>query len=128
MGGYLFARAFVVLSSALIVAACGSSGTNGSSVNPIPARDGGSLPIRDATAPGFVVGDGSTGNHVPDAGQVDLDGQAFAIMPNALRTITVIVGQNTPSVLFTATLGGVPVSAGWSIDRGDRATIPAGPS
>jgi hypothetical protein len=32
----------------------------------------------------------------------------------------------SPTVTYTSTLNGAPVSAGWSVDRGDLASIPAG--
>jgi hypothetical protein len=68
-------------------------------------------------------GDGSGGSD----GNSDVVG-TLAISPSALQTITVPVGQTMPMVVYTATLNGSPVSAGWTVDRGDLGTIAAGPS
>ncbi len=54
--------------------------------------------------------------------------QSFDVEPKALQTITVTAGQTMPTVAFTATLDGKPINAGWSVDRGNLGTIPAGPS
>ena len=70
-----------------------------------------------------------------DLGISDLAGVDFAgpnpelqIEPSTLQTLTVMRGQNTPNVGFTATLGGLPVEVGWSVDRGDVGSVPPGPT
>jgi hypothetical protein len=54
--------------------------------------------------------------------------QAFDVEPSMLQTLMVNVGQMSPTVLYKATLNGQPTSVVWSVDRGDAATIPNGPS
>lgn len=50
------------------------------------------------------------------------------VSPSTLQTITVPLGQGSPTVTFTATGCGVPVSAAWTIDVGGIGGITAGPS
>ena len=76
--------------------------------------------------PGFqldgpsFLGDGSLGGG---------DGAGvFDVQPSALQTITVTAGQTTPTVVYAATLDGNMIGAGWTVDRGDLASIGAGPS
>jgi len=52
----------------------------------------------------------------------------FDVEPSTLQTITVTAGQTTPTVPYAATLDGNPIGAGWTVDRGDLASIGAGPS
>ncbi|HEY1957254.1 MAG TPA: hypothetical protein VGH28_16660 [Polyangiaceae bacterium] len=54
--------------------------------------------------------------------------QVLDVEPSTLQTITVPLGQTSPTVTFNATYGGQAVSAGWVVDRGDLATVGAGPS
>lgn len=54
--------------------------------------------------------------------------QGFDVQPAAPQTIEVQVGQNMPTIEYKATLDGKPIAAGWSVDRGEVATIPAGPA
>jgi len=65
--------------------------------------------------------------NIPDTSTADVP-QVFDVEPSTLQTITVAVGQGTPTVTFTATLGGTPTSAGWGVDNGAIGTIGAGPS
>ncbi len=53
--------------------------------------------------------------------------QVFDVQPAAPQTIDVPLGQTMPTINYTATLNGNPVSAAWSVDRGELGTIPAGP-
>ncbi len=53
------------------------------------------------------------------------NGDTLDVTPHADQTITVSVGQQTPKVTYKATLDGNPVSAGWSVDRGDIGTMPS---
>jgi hypothetical protein len=50
------------------------------------------------------------------------------IEPAGLQTIMVTLGQNTPTIAYTATLAGQPVSVAWSVDRGDLGSAVAGPA
>jgi hypothetical protein len=118
----------VVLSTALL-AACGS--TRGSGFD--PSRDAaasadatGDVAAIDSSLPpkydgGSLFGDGSI---VPTDGPEGV----FDVQPAALQTIMVTAGQMTPTVVYKATLGGQPISAAWTIDRGDLGMIGAGPS
>ena len=72
-----------------------------------------------ADSPSFV-GDGA--NNGDGANGV------FDVEPSTLQTISVTAGQMTPTVPFTATLGGSPIAAAWTVDRGDLASINAGPA
>ena len=45
------------------------------------------------------------------------------VQPSALQTITVPVGQTSPTVTFTVTACGVPVSAAWTTDTGSIGTV-----
>jgi hypothetical protein len=36
------------------------------------------------------------------------------VQPAGLQTITVGVGQSSPTVMYTATLNGAPINAGWN--------------
>src|SRR5205085_11374250 len=60
-------------------------------------------------------------------GNNDATLQGFDVQPSTLQTITVPLGQTTPTVQFTATYNGQPVGAGWIVDRGNLASVGAGP-
>ncbi len=47
----------------------------------------------------------------------------FDVEPSALQTITVTAGQTTPTVKYSATLDGVPISAGWGVDKGNIGAV-----
>ena len=109
---------------ATVGGACGSSpsGSNfhGGDDSDASAGDGSltDSPSFHADGPSFL-GDGALG-----------DGGAgvFDVEPSTLQTITVTAGQTTPAVPYAATLDGNPIGAGWTVDRGDLASIGAGPS
>jgi hypothetical protein len=65
------------------------------------------------------VGSGGAGGAAQDV----LD-----VQPSALQTITVSAGQTMPTVTYSATRNGAPTNVSWTVDRGDLATIPMGPS
>jgi hypothetical protein len=96
--------------------ACGSSSNGGQGTT--GGGDGG---LFDATTPPFFDSGGSI-----DLG--DGGGGPLQVTPSTIQTITVDAGTSAPTVTFTATMGGAPASVAWSIDRGDIATIGAGPS
>jgi hypothetical protein len=111
--------------AAMLAASCGGSGNAPS--------DGGSRSdgTVDSGTSIFGSGDSSVSFGGDGAGPADVSSDVlgvFAISPSALQTITVPLGQTMPMIMYSATLSGSPVSAGWAIDRGDLATIGAGPS
>jgi predicted small secreted protein len=61
-----------------------------------------------------------------DLGDVDFM-PALDVQPSMPQTITVAPRGNTPTLTFSATLGGQPVSVAWSVDRGDIGTVVVGP-
>jgi hypothetical protein len=111
--------------AAALGGACGSSsgganfppGGDDASVFEGSAGDGSPA---STDSPSFL-GDGSTGTGDSAVG-------AFDVEPSALQTINVTAGQTPPTVTYQATLNGSPIAAGWTVDRGDLATIGAGPS
>lgn len=104
---------------ATIAAACGSSSTSEfpSTSDDLDASGG----RTDANDPDWEFGD-SGPNGDPDASQ------PFDVQPAGLQTVQAVLGQAAPTVAFTATLNGRPVSPAWSVDRGELGAIPAGPS
>ena len=117
------------LAAAATLAACGS---NGSSAGTAQGGTGGSH-----SGSGTASGGANTGGASDGAGGTTFvtsstgNGgamQGLDVQPSALQTITVNAGQITPSVTYTATLNGSPISAGWGLDKGNVGTIPAGPS
>src|SRR5580693_9255343 len=112
------------LLTAAVGGACGSSSAGsvfqgadgGSSGGDDALGDDGSI-LPDGTC--FLCGDGASG---------DAPLGVFDVEPSTLQTITVTAGQMTPTVPFQATVGGNPIGAGWTVDRGDLASINAGPA
>lgn len=89
-----------------------------------------------ATAVAFCIGLGcnnqTLGGDTPMPGDPDyvpppVDG-TLDVQPAQLQTITVMAGGMSPTVPYTATWNGQPVSATWSIDRGEIGSLPAGPA
>ncbi|HEX4462399.1 MAG TPA: hypothetical protein VIA18_30690 [Polyangia bacterium] len=76
----------------------------------------------DAAAPGDDLST-TTPPVNADLGPLDLD-----VEPATLQTIMITTGQPTPTVAYTATLGGAAVSVGWSVDRGDIGSVVVGPA
>ena len=110
----------LALASAVVVA-CGSDDGTTFDGGPTDASIDTTTP--DTGGPEVSFGfDTGASDSPSDAAQV-LD-----VQPSTLQTITVPLGQTSPTVQFTATYGGLPVNAGWVVDRGDLATIGAGPS
>jgi hypothetical protein len=106
--------AALTLSLALGVAIAAAPGC-GSSAEKETSGDGGGTGFPDG---GFSLGDGYSTDT-----KFDLE-----VDPSPLQTITVPMGQSSPTVAYTATLNGLPVSASWTVDRGDLGSIGAGPS
>ena len=125
-----------VLASAL-VAACGGTettsgsnnfhgtgGTTGSHASSTGSGAGGNAGGGDSgTGGGNIIISTGTGGSGTGGQSVGFD-----VKPTALQTISVNLGQTMPTVDFSATLNGSPISAGWSVDRGDIGSIPKGPS
>ncbi len=112
----------------------GSAGSNdttasgGSSEAPTgtPGSDssGGTVTI-DSSSSGSddtsSAGSSSTGSSTGDTPQ------GFDVQPEAPQEIAVDIGQQTPTIMYNATLNGQPVGAGWGVDRGEIGTVDAGP-
>ncbi|MGH7269344.1 MAG: hypothetical protein ACREJ3_02855, partial [Polyangiaceae bacterium] len=104
-------------------AACGSSGPGGSTF--VPGVPDASLTAGDASSPWSDAGFGVTGG---DAARGDSGGQALVgplVIGPANKTIDVNYGAQTPSVTYTATIGGQIVPASFAIDRGEIGSIVA---
>ena len=126
MGSFRLAVSGLVacLLIATVGGACGTSpkgsnfhGDDGLDASPGDSSrtDGPSFPT---DGPSFL-GDGALGG----------DGAGvFDVLPSTLQTITVTAGQTMPTVPYAATLDGNPIGAGWTVDRGDLASIGAGPA
>ena len=83
----------------------------------------GTTPLPDG---GTGTGDGSTLIGADDGGGGSARGDSaagFDVEPSTLQTLTVTLGQTIPTAIFKATDNGQPVSAGWSVDRGNLASI-----
>lgn len=117
------------LGAATLGAACGG-GTGGSGTNGQTSSASGSAGAGGEAGNGSGGGAGMGG----DCGLFGCGGmggsqmQGFDVQPAAPQTIDVALGQNMPTINYTATLDGKPIGAGWSVDRGELATIPAGPA
>lgn len=72
--------------------------------------------------PGFDIGDGDTsGPKGSGGGGFDID--TLTIVYDGPGTIDVMVGEDLPTVHFSATVNGRAIDVGWSVDRGELATI-----
>jgi hypothetical protein len=108
---------------ATIGGACGSS-PSGSNFHGDDGADA-------STGDGSLTDAPSFGDGQSFLGDALIGGDAagvFDVEPSTLQTITVTAGQTTPAVPYAATLDGNPIGAGWTVDRGDLASIGAGPS
>jgi hypothetical protein len=118
-------RAWVVtLGIALVVssamAACGSSkGTTSTHGTGASFGSGGS----GASAAGGAATSTGSGLGASFAGSGGASTQGLAIEPSGLQTITVTAGQTQPTLSFKATNNGQPTNVGWTVDRGNAATI-----
>lgn len=115
----------VALAGAAGAASCGG-GVTGSNTTGTGAGGGtgGGATGTGGTGSGTGGGDVFTTSSGTGAGQQ----QGFDVQPSAMQTITVPIGQTTPTVTYTATLDGQPIKAGWGVDLGNIGAIPAGPS
>jgi hypothetical protein len=115
----------------LLLAACSDGGAT------VTGRDnqgGGGSGGADGGLDGAANGSGGNGgngggNGGNGGGSNGPDVNApFDLQPSVLQTIDVDQNATTPVVQFTATQGGRAVNAAFSVDRGDAATITAGPA
>ncbi len=120
----------LTIAGSVVFAACGG-GDNGenSTFDAGGVADGSA---GDGATDGGVNGDvfaesGFSFDTGTQDGQTDAP-QVLDVEPSTLQTITVPMGQTPPTVTFTATYGGQPINAGWGVDRGDLASVGAGPS
>ena len=58
----------------------------------------------------------------------DLAPLLLDVQPAGTQTLTITSGQPIPTMQYTATLGGAPVSVAWSVDRGDIGSVVVGPA
>ncbi len=104
------------------IAACGGGGSSdpggAASGSGAAGGAGGQGGVNSGGEGGIFVGPGAGGSTM----------QGFDVQPSAPQELTVTAGGAIPSVTYTATLDGAPIGAGWSIDRGDVASIDAGPT
>jgi hypothetical protein len=114
----------LALVTAAGVASCG--GGSGTTQGVGGAHSGSSSGSGDSSS--VATGGGAGGDSFVTSSGVGGMQQGFDIQPVSVQTITVVAGQSTPTVGYTATLDGAAVNAGWTLDRGDLGTIPAGPS
>jgi hypothetical protein len=113
-------------------AACGSTG-NGGATSGTGGTGGSTSTHTTATGSGGAGGGGFGGSSfvTSSSGTGGSGGeqmQGFDVQPTALQTITVTAGQTMPTVLYTATLDGHPINAGWGVDHGNIGTIPSAPA
>src|SRR5689334_18098368 len=116
----------IAAAGAVIQAACGGGGgddrSSAASATGNPGAGGSGEGGVNAGGPsglgGAFVGANGSGGAM----------QAFEVQPSDMQTLTVGIGQSAPTVTYTATLNGQPISAGWGVDRGDLGTVSPGPS
>ena len=111
-----------------VVAACGSGADNGSTF----LKPGAEAGAGDGTAPGdsgrgAQEGGGIINGDASSSGGGD-SSAGFDVEPSTLQTLTVTLGKPIPTAVFQATEHGQPVAAGWTVDRGNLASITAGAS
>lgn len=107
-----------------VLAACddGSSSTQGGGGSGASTSQGGGGPVGGSSDGGSGAGFVTTGGE--GGGTADM----LDVQPGAVQTLAVAIGQQTPTVTYTATLNGAAVNAGWSVDRGNVGTVGVGPS
>ncbi len=81
--------------------------------------------IGDST--GGSSGDVSSGDEASSGGSSGDPPEGFDVQPEAPQEIDVAIGEQTPTIMYSATLNGQPVGAGWGVDRGEIGTVEAGP-
>lgn len=75
--------------------------------------------------------DGGSNVSSSDGGSDDSSGgdppEGFEVVPEEPQEIAVNIKSQTPTIMYTASLNGQPVNAGWGVDRGEIGTVEAGP-
>jgi hypothetical protein len=112
----------VTLGTAAAMAACGGKGTTTTT----GTQGSGGKTGSSSGAAGNNAG-GMGGNILQTTGSGGAS-DVFDVEPSMPQTLSVGIGQQTPTETYTATLNGVSVNAGWGVDQGAIGTIPAGPS
>lgn len=69
------------------------------------------------------IGQGEGGDSSSAGGSAAFDLSTLTIVYDGPATLDVMVGEAQPTATFTATVSGHPVEVGWSVDRGELATI-----
>lgn len=95
-----------------------TGGTGTDSSTGATTIDIGSTGATSDASSGGTGGDDSSGGDQP---------VGFDVQPEALQEINVAIGEQTPTIMYSATLNGQPVGAGWGVDRGEIGTVEAGP-
>lgn len=122
-----FSRLGAALSTLVIGAAAAASCGGGSSTGDTTSSHSGGGHGGGSGGQGTGNG-GSGGGLFTTGGSGGALQQGFDVQPSAMQTITVPIGAQAPTVTFTATLDGLPIKAGWSVDRGDLGSITTGAS
>ncbi|APR87250.1 tolB protein precursor [Minicystis rosea] len=112
------------LAGAVLAAACGGGSSSSQSTG---GNTGGSTPTGSGGHAGHTGSGGSGGGFI-FTGSGGSQQQGLDVQPSGLQTITVPIGQSTPTVAYTATLDGQPANVGWGVDKGDVGTVQAGPA
>ncbi len=111
-----------LLLSVLVAAGIASCGGNGGS-----AHGGSGASASSGSGPGGGGGASATSSSgISLASGTGGSSQTLQVTPTTLQTITVMAGQTTPPVTYTATIAGSPVKVGWGVDLGNVGSITAG--
>ncbi len=96
--------------------------------NPGTGGSGGAMSTSSAASSSSGITLGSTSSSSGGTGGGPTTGP-LDVEPKTLQTITVGLGQTSPTVKYTATLGGQATNASWGIDKGNVGSIaPTTPS
>jgi hypothetical protein len=118
---------WVTIAGAALVAGCSSStsptnegfgGAGTESTGTHPGAGGG-----DSMSGTFVGSSTGSGAHSGTSTNVGGGSGAFDVEPTPTQVVTVVSGMTAPTAQWTAKFDGNPVSAGWSVDRGEVGTI-----
>jgi hypothetical protein len=113
-------RAAVTTGLILSLLFAGAIGACGTGNGPPSAAGAGAS---DGSANGGAGGDTFVGSGGAGGAMHSLD-----VQPSALQTIDVAIGEQTPTIEYSATMDGAPVNASWTVDRGNVGTIPVAPA
>ena len=119
------------LGAAVLAAACGGGSSSTGGTAGTTATGTGGTGGSNSGGNGGMGGDGGDIFVGPASGVGGTGGaqmQGFDVLPSLPQEITVVAGQNTPTVTYTSYLDGNPIGAGWSVDRGEIGSITPGPA